>query len=262
MRKKTIINKKAADISRFWEGKGLSDGSGKLVTHKDAYQVSIEIRTILQLLRASDELLDVGCGNGFATHVYAKKCRRVTGVDYAANMIESAREAYGGDNISFEQGDVLSVDFKKGSFSAAVSTRCLINLLGWESQKRAIMNIHRMLKKGGRYIFVEGIRQGRDNLNAVRNEMGLPSMPKVWHNIDFDYNKLMPFLKKHFIIRKEIRFGLYDVLTRAYYPASIYPKEPSYNTQYHLCAEKMYFARGKGVFDGCSREICLELIKR
>ena len=132
---------------------------------------------------------------GFATSVYARKCRKAMGVDYSANMIESARKAYRRKNLSFNQSDVLSMDLGKNIFSAAVSTRCLINLTSWVAQKRAIKNIHNVLRKGGRFIFVEGIQQGRDNLNTLRNKMGLPSMPKVWHNVDFDYAKLMPFLK-------------------------------------------------------------------
>ncbi|MFH1189223.1 MAG: class I SAM-dependent methyltransferase [Candidatus Omnitrophota bacterium] len=253
---------KANDILSYWEDRAISKSSGKLVTHRDAYQVSIEIKTILDLLNRSDTLLDIGCGNGFATSGYARKCRKVTGVDYSANMIKSAKAAFRRDNLDFKRSDVLNIGTIGRSFSAAVSTRCLINLTNWRDQKRAIINIHGILGRGGRLILVEGIKEGRRNLNVLRNRIGLPSMPGVWHNLDFDYARLMPFLKKHFIVRKEIRFGVYDVLTRAYYPASIYPEEPRYNTSYHSCAEKLHFLNNDGAFSEYSREICLELIKK
>ena len=256
------MKQQVGNILNFWEKTGSSKPAGELVTHRDVNQVSLEIKTVLDLLDKRDIVLDVGCGNGFASSVYAKKCRRLTGVDYSVNMVESALKAYARKNLTFFQADVLSPNVIKGSYSTVITTRCLINLLNWKFQKKAIQNIHRMLGKNGKFIFIEGIRQGRDNLNKLRNELGLSSLPKVWYNRDFDYDKLMLFLKDLFYVRKEIRFGLYDVLTRAYYPASIYPKEPCYNSSYHRCAEKLYLESKRDLFDDCSRELCLELIKK
>lgn len=116
-------------------------------------------------------------------------------MDYSKNMIESAQEAFRSKKLVFEQGDVLSLPYKKGLFSIIVFTRCLINITSWKSQKKAIENMHRILNKGGRLILAEGVRQGRENLNRLRKKIGLPVMPKVWHNLDFDEDKLFPFLR-------------------------------------------------------------------
>lgn len=254
--------KREENILNFWENLGLSKSPGNLVTHNDFNQVSIEINTILSLLKDKDIVLDVGCGNGFSTSIYAKKCLTVVGIDYSRNMIDSANKAHKQKNLSFELGNVLSLNYKKGSFSVIVSTRCLINLPNWNDQKRAIHNLHKMLDKGGRLILTEGIKQGRDNLNKLRVKIGLSSMPNVWHNLDFDKDKFFPLLNKLFIINRDIRFGLYDVLTRVNYPACIHPEEPKYRTNWHATAENLYYSLGNKLWNEYSREACLELIRK
>lgn len=257
------MRKSKEKILNFWEGQAISKIPGNLVTHRDFNQVSIEINLLLNLLRKNDSLLDVGCGNGFATSVYAKKCKRTVGVDYSKKMIAAARKAFGQNKqLSFNVADVLSLEYKRGLFSAIISTRCLINLTGWEEQKQAIKNMHGILNVGGRLILVEGIRQGRERLNHLRTQLGLSPMPKVWHNIDFDEDKLLPFLKKRFIIKKNIGIGFYDVLTRAFYPSCIYPKEPLYGQRFQTVAEKLYYIMGPNAGDYYSREAFLELVKK
>src|SRR3989338_9009655 len=99
------------EILRFLEKKGSGGPSGKLVTHNDKNQVSMEIKTVLELLRKNDVLLDVGCGNGFATSIYAQKCSKTVGLEFAKSMIKSAREAHGRKNLIFEEGDVISLKY-------------------------------------------------------------------------------------------------------------------------------------------------------
>ena len=250
------------DILNFWEKLGILKSPGNLVTHKDLNQVNIEVNTVLSFLKEEDVLLDVGCGNGFTTSKYAEKCSKTIGIDYSAHMIESARKAYKNKNLSFEKKDILALTYEKSSFSTVVSTRCLINLTSWDEQKRAIENIHAVINPGGRFIFIEGIQQGRDNLDQLRNSVGLGAMPSVWHNLDFDEDKLFPFLEDLFVIKQDIRFGIYDVLTRVNYPACISPDEPDYRTNYHSIAEKLFYLLDGNVWDRYSRETCLVLDKK
>jgi len=239
-----------------------SKAPGSLVTHRDPYQVSIEIDTINAILRSADRMLDMGCGNGYATAVYARRCRTVVGVDYSCGMIAAAYRAYRRRNLSFVLGDVFDLPFKRGDFTAIISTRFLINLTDWQAQKAAIRNLHNLLPKGGRLILAEGIRQGRAGLNGLRVAVGLRPMPKVWHNIDFDESRLMPFLKGLFVVDRDIRFGVYDVLTRVYYPARIYPRQPRYGTRYQAQARQLYDRLDRDLWREYSREACLVLIKK
>ena len=43
----------------------------------------------------------------------------------------------------------------EGEFDVVVTQRVLINLSSWEDQKRALLNVHRVLNPGGRYIMIE-----------------------------------------------------------------------------------------------------------
>jgi len=249
-----ILKKK---IRNFWEELGTSKPSGELATHRDNDQVALEIDTILQILHEDDYLLDIGCGTGFSTSVYAKTCKKALGLDYAEAMIESAKKRYQSDNLKFEQQDILSLDDRYGQFSMIVTTRCLINLTSWNEQKDAIKRIHNCLKPGGTLILAEGTKQGREALNVLRISVGLRALPTVWHNIDFDEELLIPFLADMFDIKKDIRFGLYDVLTRIYYPLTIAPDEPQYGTPFHRAARRMLKSLDNDPFLRYSREFVL-----
>jgi SAM-dependent methyltransferase len=248
-------------IRNFWEQMGLAKPAGELVTHRDVDQVALEIDIILSLLEEDDVLLDAGCGNGFSTSIYAKKCKKVLGIDYADSMIESAKKHYQGKNLQFERQNILTLGEQYRDFSVIVSTRSLINLNSWEEQKEAIRGMHRCLERNGRLILAEGIFQGRRALNELRLAAGLAEMPPVWHNVDFDEEKLMSFLKELFMVEKDIRFGLYDILTRVYYPMVISPQEPQYGEIFQQAAFKLFKALGNEAFAKYSRESILVLKK-
>ena len=249
-------------VKGFWKELGTSKPAGELVTHRDIDQVRLETDTILSLLEKNDALLDVGCGSGFSSSIYSTQCKSVLGIDYAETMIESAKKRYESEKLKFKQQDILTLDNRLGVFSVVVSTRCLINLSSWDEQKEAIKRIHNCLKANGRLILAEGSKQGREALNKLRTKVGLDPMPPVWHNIDFDEELLIPFLLELFDIRKDIRFGLYDVLTRVYYPLVINPDEPQYGTAFHRAARQLVQFTGKDPYPQYSREFIMELRKR
>jgi SAM-dependent methyltransferase len=250
------------NIKDFWEKMGTSKPAGELVTHRDIEQVALEIDTIMSLLNEEDILLDIGCGSGFSTAIYARKCEKATGIDYAKTMVESARHRYGSKKLRFEQQDVLTLNDRSNKFSVIVSTRCLINLGSWDEQKNAMQRLHTCLKPGGRFVLAEGTKQGRDALNGLRRSVGLNPMPPVWHNIDFDEDLLMPFLADLFDIQEDIRFGLYDVLTRVNYPLIIHPDEPRYETSFHRAASELAKSIGDDPYPQYSREFVMVLRKR
>ena len=182
-----------SQVKKFWETRAqdqsLTDAEA---THSDVWQRWLEIETIKPFLRATDSMVDVGCGSGYATRLLAPFVRETLGVDFSESMIDRARTAAAGKpNLRFEVGNALDLDPQAlGTFDVALSVRCLINLESWDLQQRAIENIAKLLKPGGRFIFVEGLADGRRNLNAMRAQMGLAEMPTVWHNVDFEESQL------------------------------------------------------------------------
>lgn len=222
-------------VKKFWQGRASAKVQDKIVTHKDVWQRFLEIEMIKKFLDENDVVLDVGCGNGYTTYKIAGLISKIIGIDYSDEMINRARkEGYlrkeRKNNISFEVKDILNLkpsDF--GLFDTVISERCLINLSSWTDQKKAIVNISSVLKPGGRFIFVEGCKDGRDNLNKMRKKYVLKKMPIVWHNIDFKKKQTLAFLKRFFKIEHELHFGVYDFLARIVHPMLVQPAEPKYD---------------------------------
>lgn len=196
-----------------------------------------------------DNILDVGCGNGFSTIKIATTYPEtyITGVDFSPEMIAAAKKADNYGQVDFCEGDVLAlsrnIDLQAGSYDVVISTRCLINLANWAEQKLAILEMRKMLKPGGRLILVENFQEGLDNLNAIRAGVGLPPIKTRWHN------KYLPMAE----FKKFLGTGLFSLeytenIGNFYYMASrvLYAKmaadkgeEPDYNHPINAIASQM-----------------------
>lgn len=229
-------------VHGFWDERAkaphLSAGE---VTHNDVWQRWLEIETTKRYLTPTMRLLDVGCGNGFATRQYAPLVRSTIGIDYSESMIQRAiSEAVGVSELAFHHLDVLELDSERlGTFDAVITTRCLINLRSWEEQQRALRNIASVLHLGGRLIFIEGWLQGRARLNELRRQVGLPEMPGVWHNIDFDDEPLLDATRSCFRLIDRRHFGVYDFIARVVHPLTVEPEAPKYDARINEVGAKL-----------------------
>ena len=252
-----------SQVKKFWETRAqdqsLTDAEA---THSDVWQRWLEIETIKPFLRPSDSMVDVGCGSGYATRLLAPLVRETLGIDFSESMIERARTAAAGKpNLRFEVGNALDLDPKTlGTFDVALSVRCLINLESWQLQQRAIENIATLLKPGGRFIFVEGLADGRRNLNAMRAQMGLSEMPNVWHNVDFEESHLMQYLERSFALEARRHFGVYDFISRIVHPMVVAPGAPVYDSPMNRTAAQL--AAQLQEFAALSRVAFLVLTRR
>lgn len=252
-----------AQVKAFWDDRARERShDDSEVTHRDVWQRWLEIETIKEYLRPDDRLLDVGCGAGYSTRLVADRVREAVGVDYSEAMIERARAAAAGSpRLRFEAGDVLGLGPEQfGRFDVAVSSRCLINLASWEDQQRAIRNIASVLQPGGRFLFLEGLEEGRARLNAVRQESGLPAMPKVWHNIDFVEDRLLRAVEPLFHVDARRHFGVYDFIARVVHPLLVAPEAPQYDSRINEIGAQLALHRQE--FGEISRVIFLVLVRR
>jgi ubiquinone/menaquinone biosynthesis C-methylase UbiE len=102
-------------------------------------------------LKASDNLLDIGCGiGGPARWIAAKYGCRVTGVDLTAEFCAAARELNNltglADRVEILHGNVLSLPAPNNSFDHAYSQAALMNI----SDKRGVFReAFRVLRPGG-----------------------------------------------------------------------------------------------------------------
>lgn len=229
-------------IKETWEGRAKNTRlHGTYVTMTDRNQRVLEIDEALRYIPVGQRILDVGCGNGYSSAIFAKQAEHIVAIDFSEAMIARATREYGNvPNVTFEVRDVLApLPYAAASFGVAVAQRCLINLASWENQQRAIENIARVIRPGGLFVMQEGSRQGRLALNQLRQSMGLQAMPDVPFNTDFDEEKLWPFLRRHFEIVDVRRYGLYDVIARVVHPLLVAPAEPSYEAKINDIARKI-----------------------
>lgn len=199
-------------IRSYWE-------NSSTISIIDENLHELEISVVVKYLQPSDCLADIGCGNGDATVRYAERVNKCIGFERSnalrAKAVETGK-ASGLTNLEFRPGDVLEMDQRESEFDAIVTQRMLINLASWDDQKQAMLNIHRMLKPGGRAILIENTNDANLALNEMRDGVGLPPIPQHWHNRFFDYDEFMAFIKGKFQVLKTHDFGLYYFLTRVY----------------------------------------------
>ena len=105
--------------------------------------------------------LDVGCGSGALTIACAKRNPKATmvGCDiwsgpykgvYAKRLCEDNACAEGVANVSFEEGNAISLPFADGAFDAVTSNYVYHNITG-KNKQELLLETLRVLKKGGTF---------------------------------------------------------------------------------------------------------------
>lgn len=95
-------------------------------------------------------ILDVGSGTGYFTRELARKGARVTGVDISPNMIALANKLHQSDKVHFVLADIATTAMGTRAFDGAVANMSLMDIGPCD---RAIKQIARFLRPGGRFVF-------------------------------------------------------------------------------------------------------------
>lgn len=98
-------------------------------------------------------VLDIGCGPGVVADKLAVKGAHVVGIDISAPMLRTAYENYG-EHAHFMEANVEHLPFADETVDKVISSYVL-NHLGPTQLKRAFLEVHRVLKEGGRFILLE-----------------------------------------------------------------------------------------------------------
>jgi ubiquinone/menaquinone biosynthesis C-methylase UbiE len=251
-------SKRVIEIKQYWEHQAelAREAAEKLVvidpsrnvfvdragggTMKDWRIRELEIQALANYISENDRVLDVGCGNGFATIQLAiRKGCNITGLDYSQGMIDNAhaflKNNYADleDKVQFVVGDVTqlaaSIDRK---FDVILTERCLINLADWNSQKDGIESIAENLQSSGLFLMLEGSKQGLEKLNQVRTSMGLTEIKSAWHNQFIDEELLLDYTERKFdLVTIENFCSTYMLISRALHPKLVEPDEPTYGAK-------------------------------
>jgi SAM-dependent methyltransferase len=113
-------------------------------------------------IRATDHVLDIGCGTGQTTREAARMASDGTalGIDIDSRTIERARElseSEGTSNARFEAGDVQVYPFQPRKFDVAISR---FGTMFFADVNAAFGNIARAMRSGGRLVMM--VWQARD----------------------------------------------------------------------------------------------------
>jgi ubiquinone/menaquinone biosynthesis C-methylase UbiE len=179
-------------IKQKWEDSAEMHKESHWASWGDKFAISLEIENISKFIKDGDNVLDVGCANGFATfEQFEKKKITIHGVDFSEKMISYAneqKEIKGIDNqIVFTVGDVRTLDFEDNFFDLTYTTRVIINLPYWEEQIQGIFECIRVTKKGGIIILSEAFWEPLVLLNSMR------TIKKLTPLVEHDFNR---YIKK------------------------------------------------------------------
>jgi SAM-dependent methyltransferase len=224
-------------IREHWRkvGEQLSAAEKVTGTTRDPILGSLEEDCLARYLQPSNTVLEIGCGDAAHTVRYARQVRRIFGLDVADTLIAHARQRVERariENVEFVVGSVLDLEriFGAGDIDCVLSQRCLINLPTWEHQQDALLKIHAVLPKGGVFLMTEGFQEEFDNLNHVREKVGLSPMKVVSYNRNLRHEEFDSFIAPHFEVEAVHGYGLYLLLSRVFHPLAMLPAEPRHDS--------------------------------
>ncbi len=239
------IEKRLKNLKKVYDGAAKKESKA---TAQDFCLRELEIDTASQFMKGKTKTLDVGCGIGYVPIEYATRNPQIKshGIDYSEAMTKRALSAKGRQiesarrRLEFKTASVMELPYPDDYFDVVTASRCLMALLDWNRQKKAILEVRRVLKPGGIFVMMEGTIQGWEKLNNTRRLFGLEKIPidtsKGLDTLKFDEKKLIPFLKKYWRILEIRHFGMYYFISRVIHPLLVAPNKPKFSAKINKIA--------------------------
>jgi ubiquinone/menaquinone biosynthesis C-methylase UbiE len=225
------MNKTQTDL--FWNERPQIHNDSRKVNIDDLAQREIENDFLLKHLKPTDEVLEVGCGNGFLTSLLRQHVKHVDAFDYSENMVSQAKELYGQTNNAFFHDNVINPQHVEKTYDVVVCIRVLINLADFEQQKQALKNLLSWVKPGGKLLLLEGFKEGFEALNKVRIDANMKELSPAsinYYSPLKDFEQLFP---ETVSIVDTMHTGTFDFLTRIVYPALVGPDTATGPADFH-----------------------------
>lgn len=143
------------------------------------------------------KILDLGCGPGLYTEIFANNRHRVTGIDISKNSIDHAIKSAKkkGLRIDYQNSNYLDIDLGQEKYDLVVLIYADLGVLLPLEREKLLAKIFKALNKGGVFIF------------DVLNDKGFKEKlsPKTWESSKVGFWKETPYLalSESFLYEKE-----------------------------------------------------------
>jgi ubiquinone/menaquinone biosynthesis C-methylase UbiE len=111
-----------------------------------------------QLAQASGRTLEIGAGNGFSLPYYTDRVESLTLIEpnpEFRRQLTSVVATAVPDEVAVVDGDVHQLDFPDESFDTVTASLVFCSVT---DPQRALAEVHRVLRPGGRFLFHEHVR--------------------------------------------------------------------------------------------------------
>lgn len=140
-------------------------------------------------IQPGERVLEVGVGTGLSLTLYPRHCQ-VVGVDLSPSMLERSREKvarYGLDHIELHQMDAACLAFPPSSFDAVFAAYAITAM---PEPRRAILEMARTCKPGGRIVLLNHFRNGNRILSGLERAVA-PVCSTLGFRSDLELASLM-----------------------------------------------------------------------
>jgi len=132
-----------------------------------------ESKIFLSLIGKKSSILDLGCGSGRDSKIFADKGYKVVGIDLSKNMIKAAKKLV--KNADFKVMGMMKINFKNNSFDGIWANAAFCHI-SKKAIPKAIKEARRVLKKNG--IFYLSLKEGKEELLIPDERYG--NVEKFW----------------------------------------------------------------------------------
>lgn len=130
-------------------------------------------------IKKGKNLLDLGCGQGvFLARLVREYGVKGTGVDISKKSIEFANKTYSNKSLKFINSDINKLPFRSSCFDYVVSFDVLEHI---KDQEKAVNEMVRVLKKGGKILIYTLNRNYEFTLDSLWEKMGFDIFARAMH---------------------------------------------------------------------------------
>jgi ubiquinone/menaquinone biosynthesis C-methylase UbiE/DNA-binding transcriptional ArsR family regulator len=173
LRLQRLLSQRKVDSQSFFAGAAAEWDR----LRRDLYGERFSIAAMLALLPGNQIVADLGCGSGNLAADLAGFVNKVIGVDSSTAMLKAAkRRTAEHANVDLRKGDLSAVPIETASCDAALLVLALTYL---SAPDRAVTEMARILKPGGRGVIVDLLPHDREDFRRQMGQASLGLEPKV-----------------------------------------------------------------------------------